>query len=307
MIPKIEFIINAAEIDRGLYLDRRDPEDRVLLIGMIDVLFDALEASFDDGLARDRVALWLDDDICEGSLFRALSADIPSLLTFEFDIGDNLEAAIDNLSDATAKFKPEAFVIPVNDAASDISKPSRPSATGNPASQLDKVVNLYDFISTLGVPMAWDIRGAHVEGSNPMLRHETALRTIALFQDIGLDPMAWIMNMPPVRVIAQTLNARVHIDDRNDVMACFALEAVTDSAIGNKPDTLTVLPDVVSDAVTTAAEMPGNVKVVIDNEVYGDLLVEYLHSNCRASEAADAIAQRLSAVSKLLRVEYVSV
>jgi len=138
------------------------------------------------------------------------------------------------------------------------------------------------------------------------MQAENALRTISLFQDVGLEPTAWIVDMPSVRIAAQMLNARVHIDDRNDVLTCFTLESIAQAVNRHDRDPSTDIDNTVPDALNLASEMPGNVRVVIGNEIYGDALDGYLHSRCRGAEAVNAIAQRIAAVSRHISMERVS-
>ena len=302
-----EFILNTTEVDRGLRLDRSDPEDRTLLVGHIDTIIDALEIAFDHGLPRENVWLLLDDDIGEGSLFRSLSAKIPTMLTFDFDMRDYMEAAVEEMNELTTKFKPEVLVLQVRNAASEMGQISAPTSTPQVARQMtpiDKHISIYDFAKSFGVEVAWDIRKPRGEWPDPMLQSENALKTISRFQDAGLDPLLWVMNLPSVRIVAETLSARTHIDDRADVMACFALESIFWTAFRDQDETPTdTLPQAASAAIEVIAAMPGNAKAIIGAETYAACLNQSDNSNDVASD----LASRLIAVSESLKVEKVSV
>ncbi len=308
---KPRFIFNATEVERGLQLDRSDPEDRALIVGYVDTLIDALELAFERGLPRDDVWLWLDADIGEGSLFRALSANIPTMLNFDFDVRDYLEAAIEEMNEVTTKFKSDMLVLPVRNAAEDMGQISAPTSspqTARSMTPIDKHISIYDFAKSFGVDIAWDIRKPRGEWPDPMLQSENALKTISRFQDANLDPTMWIMNLPSVRIVAETLSARTHIDDRNDIIACFAFETIFWTVFRNQNDdsprdSLTALPKAVSVAIDAIANMPGNAKPIIGPETYATCLNQSNDSN----DIASALASRLIAVSESLKVEKVSV
>ena len=303
-----EFILNATDVEHGLGLDRNDPEDRACLVGLIHTLIDALEISFDRGLPRSNSLIWLDSDIGEGSLFRALSANIPTMLTFAFDVRNYLEAAIEEMNEVTTKFKPDVLLLPVLNAAQDmgeISAPSNASQVARSMSPIDKHIGIYDFANTFEATVAWDIRKPRGEWPDPMLQSENALRIISLFQDAGLDPHFWVMNLPSVRIVAETLSARTHIDDRTDVMPCFTLDTIFPLAVGDNV-TPGSLPRSVASATTVVSEMPGKAKIIIGAETYMPCLRELTDGNADVEVVAEAIASRLSAVSEALQVERVS-
>lgn len=304
-----EFILNTTNVERGLGLDRTDPEDRAHLVGLIDVLIDALELSFDRGLVKSDALLWLDTDIGEGSIFRALSADIPTMLTFEFDVRDYLEAAIEEMTEVTRKFKPNVLLLPVMNAAQDmgqISAPSNVSQMARSMSPIDKHVGIYDFANTFDVTIAWDIRKPRGEWPDPMLQSENALRIISLFQDANLDPQFWVMDLPSVRIVAETLSARAHIDDRTDVLPCFTLDTTFPLALGEQV-AVDMLPNVVQSSAVAIGEMPGKAKVVIGAETFAACLRDLIRGASEASDIANAIANRFMAVSETLRSERISV
>ena len=304
-----EFILNATDVEHGLGLDRTDPEDRSCLVGLIDVLIDALEIAYERGLPRSNSLIWLDSDIGEGSLFRALSANIPTMLTFAFDVRDYLEAAIEEMNEVTTTFKPDVLLLPVLNAAQDmgeVSAPSNASQIARSMSPIDKHIGIYDFANTFDATVAWDIRKPRGEWPDPMLQSENALRTISLLQDAGLDPRFWVMNLPSVRIVAETLSARTHIDDRADVMPCFTLDTIFPLAFGENVE-LGSLPRSVASATTIVSEMPGKTKIVIGAETYSACLRDLADGKSDVDAVAEAIANRLSAVSETLRVERVSV
>ena len=304
-----EFIFSATEVERGSGLDRADPEDRAYLVRLIDVLIDALEVSFERGLPRSDSLIWLDTDLGEGSIFRALSADIPTMLTFEFDVRDYLEAAIEEMTEVTRKFKPHVLLLPVLNAAQEmgqVSAPSNVSQIARSMSPIDKHIGIYDFANTFDVTVAWDIRKPRGEWPDPMLQSENALRIISLFQDANLDPRFWVMNLPSVRVVAETLSARAQIDDRNDVAACFTLDTIFPLALGEQIES-DALPNVVKSSTSTIAEMPGNAKVVIGAETYAACLRDHIRGVADAATTAEGIASRLMTIWETLRSERVSV
>ncbi len=305
-----KFILNATEAERGLRLDRSDPEDRARIIGAIDILIGALDIAFENGIERNDILLWLDADIGEGSLFRALSSKIPTMLTYDFDVRDYLEEAFDEMNEVTTKFKPDVLVLPVRNAAEDMGQVSaQSSALQIPSSMspIDKHISIFDFASTFGVKIAWDIRKPRGEWPDPMLQSENALRTISIFQDAGLDPSMWVMNLPSVRIVAETLSARTHIDDRNDVAACFALDTIFWTAYRTQNDDLDTLPNPVSAAINAIDTMPGNARVIVGAETYAACLNEFAQTTRTASEVAESLAARIIAISEALNVEKVSV
>ncbi len=300
-----EFILNATDIERGLGLDRSDPEDRARIVQLIDVLIDAIELSFERGLARGDSLIWLDTDIGEGSIFRALSSDIPTMLTFEFDVRDYLEAAIEEMNEVKTKFRPDVLLLPVRNAAQDmgtISVSNTVSQMTRSMSPIDKHIGIYDFANTFEVTVAWDIRKPRGEWPDPMLQSENALRTISMFQDANLDPRFWIMDLPSVRVVAETLSARAHIDDRSDVMPCFTMDTIFPLAFGDQA-AVDTLPNVVASTTGVIAEMPGNAKVIVGVETYAACLRELMRGKVNADDVANAISSRLSAISHTLRSE----
>ena len=226
---KTEFILNATDVERGLRLNRSDPEDRARLVRLVDLLLDGLESSFERGLDREKALLWLDTDIGEGSLFRALSMKVPTMLTFEIDTRNYLEAAIEEINEVTELYKPDVLLLRVMNAAIDmgqISAPSTASQMARSLSPIDRHISIYDFASTFDAAIGWDIRKPRGEWPDPLVQSENALRTITIFQDAGLDPSIWVMNLPTVKIVAEALSARTHIDDRTDVIAGFALESI---------------------------------------------------------------------------------
>ena len=305
MKPKI--IFNTTDVERALRMDRSDPEDRVRLVGFIDVMIDALELAFERSIERDDIWLWLDADIGEGSLFRALSANIPAMLTFDFDERDYLEAVIEEMNEVTTKFKPDVLVLPVRNAASDMGQISAPSTSSQMArsmTPIDKYIGMYELAKSFDVDIAWDIRKPRGEWPDPMLQSENALRTISRFQDANLDPTMWIMNLPSVRIVAETLSARAHIDDRNDVMACFALEPIFWTIYRNEnQESQDTLPKAVAVTLDGIANMPGNAKVIIGAETYSPCLNQISDSSGNSSDTASVLASRLIAVSEVLQVE----
>ncbi len=307
---KPEFILNAADVERGLRLNRSDPEDRARLVGLVDLLLDALELSFDQGLQRHEVLLWLDADIGEGSLFRALSAKIPTMLTFDIDTRAYLEATIEDLNEVTERYKPDVLLLRVMNAATDmgqISAPSIPSQMARSMTPIDKHISIYECASSFGVEIGWDIRKPRGEWPDPLVQSENALRTITIFQDAGLDPSIWLMNLPTVKIVAEALSARTHIDDRTDVIACFALESIFWSAFREQNGDLDTVPPSVLNATEAIASMPGNAKAVVGGETYATCLNQYAQSARAANETASAIASRFLAASNALRVEHVPV
>ena len=304
---KPRFILNGTEIERGLRLDREDLEDRALLVSMGDALIDSLELAFDGGISRDDVWLWLDADIGEGSLFRALSAKIPTLLNFDFDIRDYLEVAVEEMNELTTRFKPDVLVLPVRSVASEMGKISVATSGWQSArsmTPIDKHISIFDFAQSFGVKVAWDIRRPRGEWSDPMLQSENALRTISRFQDAGLEPAMWIMNLPSVGVVAEALSARAHIDDRNDVMTCFALETIFWTILRSQSETLLEsLPESVAIAIKHIAAMPGNVKPIIGSETYATCLNRPEATIEESHVIASKIARRLIAVSEALCVD----
>ena len=307
---KPEFILNATDMERGLRLDRSDPEDRARIVALIDILLDALEMSFDQGLSRNEVLLWLDADIGEGSLFRSISAGIPTMLSFEFDTSGHLEGAIEDLSEVTERYKPEFLLLRVLNAASELGPPDPRSDAGRFAlkpSPIENHISLYDSVSTFGVDIGWDIRKPRGEWPDPLVQSENALQTITLFQDSGLDPSIWVMNLPTVKIVAEVLSSRTHIDDRNDVMACFALEPIFWNAFRDQNEDLYAVPQAVMNATRTVTEIPGNAKAVVGGETYAKCLNQYAQDMCDAEDAAEAIAARFMALSEELVGEGVAV
>ena len=136
-------------------------------------MLDALELSFAEGLDRRETLLWLDADIGEGSLFRALACDIPTMLEFDFDPRVYLEATIEEITEVTEKFKPKVLLLRVNNAASEmgqISAVSSPSKMPRSMSPIDKHISIYDFASTFGVDIGWDIRKPRGEWPDPLIQ-----------------------------------------------------------------------------------------------------------------------------------------
>lgn len=307
---KPEFILNATDVERGLRLNRSDPEDRARLVGLIDLLLEALELSFERGLSRDEVLLWLDTDIGEGSLFRALSANIPAMLTFDIETGGYIEAAIEDLNEVTERYKPDVLLLRVMNAATDmgqISASSSPSQMARSMSPIDKHISIYEFASSFGIDIGWDIRKPRGEWPDPLVQSENALRTITIFQDAGLDPSIWVMNLPTVRIVAEALSARTHIDDRADITTCFALESIFWTAFREQNGELSDAPPVVLNATKSIAAMPGNAKAIIGGETYATCLNQFAQSVRPADNVAAAISSRFLAVSDALRAEHVPV
>ena len=305
---KREFILNAAHIERGLRLNRSDPEDRARIVELIDILIDALELSFKDGIDKRDCLLWLDSDIGEGSLFRALASDIPTMLTFDVDPRGYLEAIIEEMGEVTEKFKPDVLLLRVTSAAIDmgqISAPVNPSKIARSMSPIDKHISIYDFASSFGFDIGWDIRKPRGEWPDPLVQSENALRTITIFQDAGLDPSIWVMNMPTVRIVAEALSARTHIDDRNDVTACFALESIFWAAFRNQPDQLDIVPQTVLSASEAISAMPGNAKAIVGGETYATCLNQFSQATRDANDVVAAIASRFLTLADAIRAEYV--
>ena len=304
----LEFILNATDVERGLGLDRSDPEDRSYLVTMIDLLMDSLELVYERGLPRSDSLIWLDTDIGEGSIFRALSSDIPTMLTFEFAVRDYLEAAVEDMNEVTTKFKPDVLLLPVLNAAQDMGSISAPSSAGQIAGSMtpiDKHIGIYDFANSFGVPVGWDVRKPRGEWVDPVLRSENALRIISLFQDANLDPRMWLMELPTVRMVAETLCARAHIDDRTDVTACFTLDPIFPLAFGDQAG-LDTLPSSVASAAVSVSDMPGNAKVVIGAETFASCLREIGRGDSDVEELTERIADRMSAVWGTTRRERVT-
>lgn len=305
-----QFILNAADVEQGLRLDRTDPEDRARIVSIVDVLLDALELSIEQGLAREDVLLWLDTDIGEGSLFRALSAKIPTMLTFDIDTGGYLEATIEYLNEITERYRPDILLLRVMNAATDMGQISASTSASQMAramSPIDKHISIYDFASSFGVDIGWDIRKPRGEWPDPLVQSENALRTITIFQDAGLDPAIWVMNLPTVKIVAEALSARTHIDDRTDVIACFALESIFWSAFREQNGDLHTVPPAVLNATEIIAAMPGNAKAIVGGETYATCLNQYAQSVQGADEVALAISSRFLTVSKALKIEHVPV
>ncbi len=307
---KPEFILNAVDVERGLRLDRSDPEDRARIVGLLHILVNALELSFDAGLERDRVLLWLDADVGEGTLFRALSANIPTMLAFEIDTGGQIEDEIEELSRILERYKPNFLLLRVMNAAIDMGQISIPNGARQgtrPTSPIDKHISIYDFASKFGLDIGWDVRKPRGEWLDSMVQSENALRTITIFQDAGLDPKFWIMNLPNVRVVAEALNARVHIDDRTDVMTCFALEPIFWNSFSDQSEELDSLASPVLSATQTIATMPGNVKSIVGAETYAKCLNQYAQSIRSSDEITTAISSLFLSLSAASRGELVSV
>ena len=307
---KPEFILNATDVERGLRLNRSDPEDRARLVRLVDLLLDALETAFEQGLDRDRVLLWLDTDIGEGSSFRALSMKVSTMLTYEIDTRNYLEAAIEELNEVTERYKPDALLLRVMNAATDmgqISASSSASQIARSLSPIDKHISIYDFASTFGVDIGWDIRKPRGEWPDPLVQSENALRTITIFQDAGLDPSIWLMNLPTVKIVAEALSARTHIDDRKDVIAGFALEPIFWNAFRDQNGDLETVPHSVLSATETIAMMPGNASAVIGGETYATCLNQYAQSVHSAEDVVTAISSRFLTISRSLKAEFVPV
>ncbi|MYA60470.1 MAG: hypothetical protein F4X40_07970 [Chloroflexi bacterium] len=307
---KPEFILNATDVERGLRLNRSDPEDRARLVRLVDLLLDGLETSFERGLERDQVLLWLDTDIGEGSLFRALAMKVPTMLTFQIDVRNYLEAAIEEINEVTELYKPDVLLLRVMNAATDMGQISAPSSASQMArslSPIDKHISIYDFASTFGIDIGWDIRKPRGEWPDPLVQSENALRTITLFQDAGLDPSIWVMNLPTVKIVAEALSARTHIDDRTDVVACFALESIFWSAFREQNGDLDTVPPSVTNATQAIATMPGNAIAVVGGETYATCLNQYAQSVHTAEDVVSTISSRFLTVSKSLKAEFVPV
>ena len=307
---KPQFILNAVDINWGLGLDRSDPEDRAKLVGLLDILMTALEKSFDQGLDRNQVLLWLDTDLGEGALFRALSANIPTMLTFEIYTGGQIEDEIEDLSQVLERYKPAMLLLRVMNAATDMGQIGIPNGARQdkrPISPIDKHISIYDYASKFGIDIGWDVRKPRGEWPDSMVQSENALRTITIFQDAGLDPKIWVMNLPNVKVVADALNARVHIDDRKDVLTCFALEPIFWSAFSDQSEDLETVASTVLSATETISTMPGNAKTIVGAETYAKCLNQYVQSVRSSSEVSDAISSLFMSLSQVSKRELVSV
>ena len=305
----LQLILNATAVESGLGLDRYDAEDRARLVKMIDALIDSLELVYEDGLPRSESLIWLDTDLGEGSIFRALSAGIPTMLTFEFAVRDYLEAAVEDMNAITTKYKPDVLLLPVLNAAQDMGNISEPGSAGQIAGSMtpiDKHIGIYDFANSFGVEVGWDVRKPRGEWLDPVLLSENALRVVSLFQDVSLDPRLWVMELPTIRIVAETLSARAHIDDRTDVMACFTLDAIFPLAFSEQT-TLSALPHAIESSAASVSEMPGNAKVVVGAETFAPCLREIGRGDATVEEITESIADRMSAVLEIMHRERVSV
>ena len=237
MRPRL--VINATNVEMGLGIDRNNPEDRVHLVKILDLIAHATEEAVDRGLEREDVLLWLDTDIGEGALFRAIAKNLHTMLSFDFDSRDEFEVAANDLTDDVDRFKPAALVMPVNNAAAEMGVPNsrsniRPSELFVSPSPIERHIAIYEYANSFDIPIGWDVRKPRGEWSDALLRSENALRTITIFQDNGLDPSLWILKIPNVKLVTQTIAARTHIDDRNDVLTCFSLEPIFENVLPNQ-------------------------------------------------------------------------
>lgn len=252
-------------------------QDRARSVKLVNVVFDGLMQALADGLPRPHVRIWSDTTVGEGIMYRAISTEIPRMVTFHVDAEHHPADLETEVAQLVARFKPDTLCVPLSwhelRVAEDASR--------------RRLRALYARLLEVGrhweTDIAWDIRST----STPPVDNITdTLKIMEWLQDRGLDPNAWALDLPVYDRFAMMLVARAHIDGNSEIQVMFRSE-------GHR-----VEPQADLERVTERlATIDTSTQMLIGASYFSSELKRFVDGEADASEVTELIALRLAEVS----------
>ena len=251
---------------------------RVQSVKLINVVFDGIALAIDSLDARDKIGVWGDIETGEGMLYRAISKDLQRMVTFDFD-PDSHPAALENeVAEVIDRFQPDTLSIPLS--WHDLSV----AQSANRRRLRALLARLLEIGKQGSIDIVWDI---HATSTPPVDNITDTLKIMEWLQDRGLDPTAWVLDLPIYDRFAMMLVARAHIDGRSDIQVIFRSE-------GHPNNPATSRETVMAEVAALGANSP----MLVGASYFGEELKLVSGGESDTASTSQVIADRLIDLSK---------
>ncbi len=276
--------------------DRPTASERASIIGLIGIVYSAVHKAIQNGVAKHELCLWTDIEYGEGVLFKSIGVELPTLVNIEVHAGQQTAYEAEEIRETIARYRPWAAAFQVAATA------QRLNETRDIGETLRQDVFIHETLSSSKVPVVWDLRNSTDHKLDLRLRAENLLQVMATFQDVGLDPAGWILNLPENRAVTAILTGRAHIDDRNDIAICFCPNIDIDSVAldaGENSEPSQIEPSL-EQALIDASRMPGNVRIAMGAGTFNRPLSMFAQQQLSDEEASNAIASQIEQAARII-------
>ncbi len=278
--------------------DRPTASERASIIGLIGIVYSAVHKTIQNGVAKHEICLWTDIEYGEGALFKSIGVDLPTLVNIEVHPRQQTAYEAEEIRETIIRYRPWAAAFPIAATA------QRLNETRDIGETLRQDVFIHETLSSSEVPVVWDLRSSVDYKLDPRLRAENLLQVMATFQDVGLDPAGWILNLPENRAVTAILTGRAHIDDRNDIAICFCpnididIDSVALEACDNSEPSQ--IEPSLERALGDASRMPGNVRIAMGAGTFNRPLSMFAQQQLSDEEASNAIASQIEQAARII-------
>lgn len=248
-------------------------QDRARSVKLVNVVFEGVLLALAEGLPQQTVRVWSDVAVGEGVLYRAISEEVPRMITFHVDAEHHPADLETEIGKLVSRFKPDTLCVPLSWHELRVAEDS----------SRRRLRALYARMLEVGrhwsTDIAWDIRST----STPPVDNITdTLKIMEWLQDRGLDPNAWTLDLPVYDRFAMMLVARAHIDGNSEIQVMFRSE-------GHR-----VEPEESLELVSERLPALGtSTQMLIGSTYFSTELKQFVDGDAGASEVAELIAQRL--------------
>lgn len=171
-----------------------------------------LEAIKDDPSLKTLLTVWSDARVGEGLLFKSITNNIPSMITFRIDSESDLASLEQELDETLHRYRPSVVVVPLSWPELESAPPAKRRRIRSMAARVLEICR------STGLDTAWDT------GFEPVHTPDTAVDSMKIMtwlQDRGLDPSSWILDLPISEQREAMMIGRAHIDGVSDIRLLF--------------------------------------------------------------------------------------
>ena len=212
-MPKHPIVVDFASIASLARGDTNTAAGRSQQVKLINVVFNGVLVAIQiDPSTKEQVTVWSDSRIGEGLLFKSISNNIPSMVTFRIDSESDLATLEYELNALVDRYHPSVVVVPLSWPELESSAPAKRRRIRAMAARV------LEMCKQLQLDTAWDT------GFTPVDTPDTAVDTIkmmAWLQDRGLDPNSWILDTPISEPREMMMIGRAHIDGVTNIKLLF--------------------------------------------------------------------------------------
>lgn len=212
-MPKHPIVVDFASIASLARGDTNTAAGRSQQVKLINVVFNGVLVAIQiEPSTKEQVTVWSDSRIGEGLLFKSISNNIPSMVTFRIDSESDLATLEYELNALVDRYHPSVVVVPLSWPELESSAPAKRRRIRAMAARV------LEMCKQLQLDTAWDT------GFTPVDTPDTAVDTIkmmAWLQDRGLDPNSWILDTPISEPREMMMIGRAHIDGVTNIKLLF--------------------------------------------------------------------------------------